>query len=407
MKTTFTLLLLLSFSNYFWAQKGEFLQTDQPKSMADTIVFDLANANYYTNAGANLIDIPIVLKSTDPTINSFDFWFQFNTSELTYVSTTSLVNGLDAFSNFNQSSFYLSNTSSGTSINFNIPTNIPVVKLTFQLSSACDLINAQDFNNITTLFDGDVSSYKFTAPSPSPIQVLSPLPTCSHNYITFSYDSLYSGKPISEYSWDFGNLDFSALQTDSTIFTQSGNFTILLDIITSDGCSYATSFPIDITEGPLASFTHTQGSSQTEVIFTNTTVFTSGNITQYHWDFGDGQSSDEENPVITFPGADTYPVTFTVVADNGCENTTVVNISTVGLEDSEQLQLTLFPNPANQFIFVQASVQLGTWHILNARGQVVLEGNTSALSTTIDIKSLASGTYTIQLASSTEVFIKI
>ena len=92
--------------------------------MADTIVFDLANANYYTNAGANLIDIPIVLKSTDPTINSFDFWFQFNTSEITYVSTTSLVNGLDAFSNFNQASFYLSNTSSGTSINFNIPTNI-------------------------------------------------------------------------------------------------------------------------------------------------------------------------------------------------------------------------------------------------------------------------------------------
>ena len=71
--------------------------------MADTIVFDLANANYYTNAGANLIDIPVVLKSTDPTINSFDFWFQFNTSELTYVSTTSLVSGLDAFSNFNQS----------------------------------------------------------------------------------------------------------------------------------------------------------------------------------------------------------------------------------------------------------------------------------------------------------------
>jgi PKD repeat protein len=407
MKTTFTLLLLLSVTNFFWAQKGEFLQTSQPKSMADTIVFDLANASYYTNTGANFIDIPVILKSTDLTINSFDFWFQFNTSELTYVSTTSLVNGLDAFSNFNQANFYLSNTSSGTSINFNIPINTPVVKLTFQLNAACALINAQDFSNITTLFDGDVSSFKFTAPSPSPIQVLSPIPTCSHNYITFSYDSLYSGKQITEYSWDYGNMDFSSSQTDSTIFNQPGNFTVLLDIVTADGCSYSTSFQIDITEGPLASFTHTQGSTQTEVIFTNTTIFTSGNITEFHWDFSDGQNSDEENPVVTFPGADTYPVTFTVLADNGCENTTVVNISTVGLEDAAQPQLLLFPNPAQHAILLKSTAQLGVWQILNAQGQVVLKGNTPAPSTTIDIKSLASGTYTIQLATKAEVFIKI
>jgi PKD repeat protein len=407
MKTTFTFLLLLSFTNFIWAQKGELLQSGQSKSMADTIVFDLANANYYANAGSNFIEIPVILKSTDPTINSFDFWFQFNLNELTYISTSSLVTGLDAFSNFNQANFYLSNTSSGTSINFNIPTNTPVVKLTFQLSSACALINSQDFNNVTTLFDGDISSFKFTAPSPSPIQVLSPLPTCSHNYITFSYDSLYSGKLITEYSWDYGNMDFSSSQTDSTIFTQPGNFTVLLDVITADGCSYSTSFPIDITEGPLASFTHTQGSTQTEVIFTNTTTFSSGNITDFHWDFGDGQNSSEENPIVTFPGADTYPVTLTVTADNGCVNTTVVNISTVGLDDAAQAQLLLFPNPAQYSILLKSATQLGAWQILNAQGEVVLKGTTSAPSTTIDIKSLASGSYTIQLESTAKVFIKI
>jgi PKD repeat protein len=202
-------------------------------------------------------------------------------------------------------------------------------------------------------------------------------------------------------------MDFSSSQTDSTIFTQPGNFTVLLDIVTADGCSYSTSFPIDITEGPLASFTHTQGSTQTEVIFTNTTIFTGGNITQFHWDFGDGQNSAEENPVVTFPGADTYPVTFTVVADNGCENTTVVNISTVGLDDAAQPQLQLFPNPAQQSILLKSASHLGAWQILNAQGQVVLNGTTSAPSTTIDIKTLASGSYTIQLDSTAKVFIKI
>jgi PKD repeat protein len=407
MKTTFTLLLLLSFTNFFWAQKGEFLQTGQPKSMADTIVFDLANASYYTNTGANFIDIPVILKSTDPTINSFDFWFQFNTSELTYVSTTSLVNGLDAFSNFNQANFYLSNTSSGTSINFNIPTNTPVVKLTFQLSSACALINSQDFNNVTTLFDGDLSSFKFTAPSPSPIQVLSPLPTCSHNYITFSYDSLYSGKQITEYSWDFGNMDFSSSQTDSTIFTQSGNFTVLLDMVTSDGCSYSTSLPIDITEGPLASFTYTTGSTQTEVVFTNTTTFSGGSITQNAWNFGDGNTSNLENPTHDFPGADTYPVTLTVTADNGCSNTVVVNMSTVGIADAEQLQLTLFPNPVHNELFVESSYAIGDWVIYDASGREVLTGSVGTSKCWVDISMLSNGNYTLQLASRAEVFIKI
>jgi PKD repeat protein len=407
MKAIITFLLLLSFTNFIWAQKGEFLQSGQSKSMADTIVFDLANANYYANAGSNFIEIPVILKSTDPTINSFDFWFQFNLNELTYISTSSLVTGLDAFSNFNQANFYLSNTSSGTSINFNIPTNTPVVKLTFQLSSACALINSQDFNNVTTLFDGDLSSFKFTAPSPSPIQVLSPLPTCSHNYITFSYDSLYSGKQITEYSWDFGNMDFSSSQTDSTIFTQPGNFTVLLDVITADGCSYSTSFPIDITEGPLASFTHTQGSTQTEVIFTNTTTFSGGNITDFHWDFGDGQNSSEENPIVTFPGADTYPVTLTVTADNGCENTTVVNISTVGIEETEQLHLTLFPNPVYHELFVESVHSIGNWVIYDASGREVLTGSEGSSKCWIDISMLTNGSYTFELDSRAVVFIKI
>jgi len=407
MKTIFTVLFLLSFTNFIWAQKGEFLQSGQSKSMADTIVFDLANANYYANAGSNFIEIPVILKSTDPTINSFDFWFQFNLNELTYISTSSLVTGLDAFSNFNQANFYLSNTSSGTSINFNIPTNTPVVKLTFQLSSACALINSQDFNNVTTLFDGDLSSFKFTAPTPSPIQVLSPLPTCSHNYITFSYDSLYSGKLITEYSWDYGNMDFSSSQTDSTIFTQPGNFTVLLDVITADGCSYSTSFPIDITEGPLASFTHTQGSTQTEVIFTNTTTFSGGNITDFHWDFGDGQNSSEENPIVTFPGADTYPVTLTVTADNGCENTTVVNISTVGIEDTEQLHLTLFPNPVYHELFVESVHSIGNWVIYDASGREVLTGSEESSKCWIDISMLTNGSYTFELDLRAKVFIKI
>jgi hypothetical protein len=406
MKTNILLYILFGFSGLFWAQKGDGIQFTNPKALSDTIVFDIDNATYYTNSGSDFIDIPVLLKSTDLTINSFDFWFQFNTNELTYVSTASLIAGLDAFSNFNQANFYLSNTSSGTSINFNIPTNTPVIKLTFQLAASCALINSQDFNNVTTLFDGDVSSYKFTAPAPSPIQVLSSLPTCSHNYITFSYDSLYSGKPITQYSWDFANADFSSLQTDSTIFTQSGNFSVLLDVVTSDGCSYSTSYPIEITEGPLASFTYTQGGTQTEVVFTNTSSFSSGIITDFHWDFGDGQSSSQENPTATFPGADTYPVTLTVVADNGCENSTTSMISTVGLQDIDLASIHLNPNPAHSIISIHSPFEIGEWVILDQSGKVFLNGNDQNSQMSISVEQFAAGIYHLQIGSQQFKFVK-
>jgi len=404
MKKTLSLLLGLFIISVLNAQIQK--PNASAKALSDTIVFDILNANYYSNAGSNFIEIPVILKSSNPNINSFDFWFQFNQTELTYVSTTSLVTGLDAFSNFNQANFYLSNTSSGTSINFNIPINVPVVKLTFQLSAACNLINSQDFSNITTLFDGIVSSHKITAPVPSQIQVTSPLPTCTNNDITFTYDSTYSGKQISNYNWDFGNGATSNLQTDFTHYVSAGNYIVSLEINTIDGCTYTQTFPIEIMEGPIASFTTATGASQTEVVFTNTSTFSAGSITQNAWDFGDGNTSNLENPTHDFPGADTYPVTLTVTADNGCSNTYVGNVSTVGLAESMMFQFALYPNPSSANLNIISDREIGAWQIEDWTGKCVLKGKEPNHSTTISIDKLASGQYTLKIDNQTKIYLK-
>ena len=363
------------------------------KALNDTIVFDILNANYYSNAGSNFIEIPVVLQSNNPNINSFDFWFQFNQTELTYVSTTSLVSGLDAFSNFNQANFYLSNTSSGTSISFNVPINVPVVKLTFQLSAACNLINSQDFSNITTLFDGIVSSHKITAPIPSQIQVTSPLPTCTNNDITFTYDAFYAGKPISTYNWDFGNSTSSSLQTDATQYANSGSYMVTLDVTTQDACVYSLTFPIEIMEGPVASFTSATGASQTEVVFTNTSSFSAGSITQNAWDFGDGSTSNLENPTHDFPGADTYPVTLTVTADNGCKNSVVGNVSTVGLEQTSVFPLLMYPNPTSGLCTLELTNGIDHIWITQNDGKIIKRFDDLMSVDVIDLTNLAPGMY--------------
>jgi hypothetical protein len=377
------------------------------KALNDTIVFDILNANYYSNAGSNFIEIPVVLQSNNPNINSFDFWFQFNQTELTYVSTTSLVSGLDAFSNFNQANFYLSNTSSGTSINFNIPINVPVVKLTFQLSAACNLINSQDFSNITTLFDGIVSSHKITAPVPSQIQVTSPLPTCTNNDITFTYDDFYAGKPISSYNWNFGNGNSSNLQTDATQYGSAGSYTVTLDVTTQDACVYALTFPIEMMQGPVASFTTVTGASQTEVVFTNTSTFSAGSITQNAWDFGDGNTSNLVNPTHNFPGADTYPVTLTVTADNGCSNTVVGNVSTVGFIELNKVLIQVFPNPTTTVLQIIGELPIGAWEILDMNGKRILSGFQPHSIGIIHLEKLTEGKYMLKLTDQTFQFMKI
>ena len=407
MKNILSLAAAIFMSAHVFGQVSKPNMASSNKALNDTIVFDILNASYYATSGVNYIDIPVVLKTTNTNVNSFDFWFQFNQTELTYVSTTSLVTGLDAFSNFNQANFYLSNTTSGSSINFNIPINVPVVKLTFQLSAACNLINSQDFSNITTLFDGMVSSHKFTASIPAPIQVTSPLPTCTNNDITFRYDSFYAVKPISAYNWDFGNSSTSNLQTDATQYGSPGSYTVTLDVTTQDACVYTLTFPIEMMQGPIASFSTATGASQTEVIFTNTSTFSAGSITQNAWDFGDGNTSNLENPTHDFPGADTYPVTLTVTADNGCSNTVVGNVSTVGLEQTTVLPLIMYPNPTSGLCTLELPNGIDQIWIMQNDGKIIKRFDDLMSVDVIDLTNLAPGMYILCTKDQRLNFIKL
>ncbi len=70
----------------------------------------------------------------------------------------------------------------------------------------------------------------------------------------------------------------------------------------------------------------------------------------WQWDFGDGGQSDEENPVHTYTATGTYTVSLTIANADGCENTTIREITVDNVTSTAEQrrlaqQVTISPNP--------------------------------------------------------------
>lgn len=394
MKKIFILLIAICFQQIVFSQ-AHLQKPSQEKALNDTIVFDINQAVFTNVAGINYIEFPVILKSTNTGISSFDFWFQFNLNKLSYVSTSSLVTGLDAFSNYNSANLYLSNTSSGTSITFSIPTNIPVIKLKFQLATACTEINQSDFSNVTTLFNGDVSSYKFEAPTQAPIEVVSANPLCTYNDIVFTYPSTYNGSTISTYAWEFGNGDQGNSQTESTQFTD-GVHLVSLTVTTVDGCTNSVSTTITVYDGPIADFDATYNQMINTFNFINESTILSGAINSYLWDFGDpSPTSNLENPSHTYQSQGSFLVSLTVTADNGCVNVYDSLVSTTdGLNELLLNQFEVSPNPTSNTCQIKAKLGfVGDVELRDVNGQLVYTRSFQGNEQTIDLTDLSAGVY--------------
>lgn len=394
MKRIFILLLTVCIQQVVFSQSH--LQKPSPeKAMNDTIVFDINQAVFTSVGSIHYIEFPVILKSSNAAINSFDFWFQFNTTKLTYTSTSTVISGLDAFSNYNTANFYLSNTSSGSSITFNIPTNIPVIKLKFELATACTQITQADFSNVTTLFNGDVSAYKFVAPVDHPIDITSVDPLCTHNYIEFTYPSSIYGKLITNYQWDFSNGDQSTSQTDSTLYT-IGTHMVNLTVTTIDGCTHTISREVTILEGPNAGFNAVFDANSNTFNFINESTILTGAINSYLWDFGDpSTTSDLENPSHTYQTQGTFLVSLTVTSVNGCTNIYDSLVSTTdGLTELLFNQLTVSPNPTTNTCQIKALHGfVGELELRDVNGQLVYATVFQGKEQTINLTDLSAGVY--------------
>ncbi len=148
--------------------------------------------------------------------------------------------------------------------------------------------------------------------------------------LTVSFSDQSTGT-ITGWSWNFGDLTTSIQQDPTHIYSDPGTFTVSLTVVGPGGATTETK-PNYVTVGapsPAAEFSGAPraGGSPLTVFFTD---FSTGNVTSWNWTFGDGNSSNQQNPAHIYTMAGNYTVSLTVTSPGGGDTETKLGYVTVG-----------------------------------------------------------------------------
>jgi PKD repeat protein len=141
--------------------------------------------------------------------------------------------------------------------------------------------------------------------------------------IVYFYD--LSDKTATSWSWDFGDGTNSPEQDPIHEYKNAGIYTVSLTATGPGGSDTETKTNyITVTQmpsAPVAGFSGTPTSGQPPLTV-NFTDQSTGTVTGWSWDFGDGGTSTLQNPSYTYNSAGVYTVSLTVTGPGGPDTIT-------------------------------------------------------------------------------------
>lgn len=153
---------------------------------------------------------------------------------------------------------------------------------------------------------------------------------CSDSHILFS-NTTSSADSIVNYHWTFGD----GSSADNIInplyaYTAEGTYYPSLSVRTVSGCtdSFRAVIPVRVALTPDVSIRSSNSSGCTPVAISfNGMVNTGVAVSQWQWDFGNGNISADQNPIAqTYTASNNYTVKLTATGSNGCKKTVTKNI---------------------------------------------------------------------------------
>ncbi len=146
---------------------------------------------------------------------------------------------------------------------------------------------------------------------------------CSPLKVRFSSTSLYA----ESWLWDYGDRNYSTVENPEHTWYIPGIYTVTLTVNNLSGTSVHQE-EVTVYRNPVAIF----DAWPTEVINNEQVVVFynySQGATASYWDFGDGDTSEEEHPWHKYNEAGNYDVSLVVVSENGCIDSAGLNTPVV------------------------------------------------------------------------------
>ncbi|WP_409770373.1 PKD domain-containing protein [Thermaurantimonas sp.] len=184
---------------------------------------------------------------------------------------------------------------------------------------------------------GDTTKVLPVKVAPNTVQAFfQSVPNIGCEPLTVNFQNLSFGASFHSWCFDYNpvtkqcNGQTSVAQNPSYTYPVAGTYTAAL--FATNGCGYDTIMTqIQVFPSPIADFIYNNNVCAGDtVFFTNTSIFPQGQIVQYNWNFGNGQTSNLINPYMVYNQAGTYNVCLYIQSNTGCGDSVCYPVTVFG-----------------------------------------------------------------------------
>lgn len=260
--------------------------------------------------------------------------------------------------------------------------------------------------------------------------------------------SATSQNTVTSYEWYFGDGNSSTSRNPTHVYSQLGTYQVTHIVYGRDSLTQAVFCSDTFAQAVVVNypqpncrasfFLDSTNSSATNVNIYNISTpiaNSSAYAVNYLWDFGDGNTSNQTFPSHTFQSNGIYNVCVTVsVTDTNnqiCSDTycrqigvdslgnvifknsstgftlNVLDPNTVGQQEYELDPVSLYPNPASEFITIEGLKEKTSWSLISITGSKVAEGILNAGERTFSILDVPDGLYILNLEGAKNLKVQV
>ncbi|MEM6272521.1 MAG: PKD domain-containing protein [Bacteroidota bacterium] len=202
------------------------------------------------------------------------------------------------------------------------------------------------------------------------------------------------GAGFSNYLWQDNSANASLLASTAGTYT--------VTVTDANGCTDADSLLLSVIQTPMANFSFIP--LGTTIAFTD---LSTNAPSAWHWDFGNGDSSNIQNPAYNYNATGIFTVCLTV-ANQGCSSDTCIDVPVMEVSRAPALatEVNIYPQPVHSDfkVWVIGIDLMEAWRIdlCDLYGRTVrtwegLQGNLQ----TLNAEGVPAGTYILRMRMET------